>query len=210
MQRALLAALVAVLVLPATALAAPTARQAATANVRTVDFAFKPSFTRIEPGDSVTWTQAGAEIHNVTSQVTSPERFGSDDLLPGKTFTQAFPNAGRFPYICTIHEEMRGVVQVGPDTVDPKLRRPKAKVGKKSVRVSFRLSEPAKVSGFVTKRGKTKKLRRARGRQLEDGARSISIKTSGLAPGRYRATVVARDAEGNSGVAKVAFKIPAL
>jgi plastocyanin len=209
MQRALLAALVAVLVLPVTAAAAPTARQVATANVRIVDFAFEPALTRIEPGDSVTWTNAGAEVHNVIARVDSPEVFGSADLLPGKTYTNVFAKAGRFAYLCSIHEEMRGVVQVGPDTIDPTLRRPKAKVGRKSVRVSFRLSEPAKVSVFVTKRGKAKKLRKAKARQLADGARSISIKRSGLAPGRYRATVVARDAEGNSGVARVAFKIPA-
>jgi plastocyanin len=209
MQRLLLGALALTLVLPATAAAEPGARQAASASVRVADFLFKPSFTRIEPGDSVTWTFVGPDVHNATSQFSSPERFTSDDQLPGKSYTRVFPNAGRFPYICTIHEEMTGVVQVGPDTVDPKLTRTKAKRGKTSVRVSFRLSEPAKVSAFVTKPGKRKKLRRAKAKQFEDGSGSISIKRSGLAPGRYRVTVTAKDAAGNPGVARVGFKIPA-
>jgi plastocyanin len=190
-------------------LTAPGATAATTAQVGIADFRFSPSYIRVEPGDSVRWTQRGS-VHTVTSRKGVPEPFDSGDLTTGASFTMTFLAAGRFPYHCTIHSEMRGVVQVGPDTVAPKPTRLKAKLGKSSASVSFRLAEASKVSATLAAKAKPRKvLRRAKARDLQDGKRSLSVRTSGLAGGRYRVTVKAVDPEGNVGTAVVALVVPA-
>jgi hypothetical protein len=102
------------------------------------------------------------------------------------------------------------VVQVGPDTIDPALTKVGAIAGRKAVRVRFRLSEGARVSASIASRAKPRRvLRRTKARPLQDGRRSIRLDTAGLAPGRYRVTVTAKDPERNTGVARVGTKIPA-
>jgi plastocyanin len=200
--------LVAIAVFSAVVLAAPAADAATTAQVGIADFRFSPSYTRVEPGDSVNWTQRGS-LHTVTSRAGAPEAFNSGDLSNSKLFVRAFPTTGRYAYHCTIHAEMRGVVQVGADTVSPKPTKAKAKLGKSSARVSFRLPEASKVSATLVAKGKpTKVLRRAKARDLQDGARSLTVKTSGLAAGGYRVTVKAVDPAGNLGTAVVRLQIP--
>jgi len=210
-RTSVLLAVTALLALPtgASASAEVPARAAATANVQVGDFFFRPGYTRIEPGDTVTWRVQPGAVHTVTSRAGAPEAFDSGDLLPGAEFSREFPTAGRYPYLCSIHTQMRGVVQVGADTVPPTLNRVRAKIGERSASVSFGLSEASRVSATIASRAKPKKvLRRAKGRQLQAGRRSISIRTSGLAPGRYRLIVTAKDAEGNAGAVRVPLKIP--
>lgn len=198
----------AIAVAAAAVLAAPAADAATTAQVGIADFRFSPTYTRVEPGDSVLWTQRGS-LHTVTSRVGAPESFNSRELATGQTFTRAFPTAGRYAYHCTIHLEMRGVVQVGADTIAPKPTKLKAKLGKSSARISFRLPEASKVSATLAAKAKPKKvLRRAKARNLQDGAGSLTVKTSGLVAGRYRVTVKAVDPEGNTGSAILALTIP--
>lgn len=187
----------------------PAADAATTAQVGIADFRFSPSYTRVEPGDSVRWTQRGS-VHTVTSRKGAPESFNSGDLSTGAMFEMTFLVAGRFPYHCTIHPEMRGVVQVGADTVAPKPTKLKASLGESNARVSFRLAEASKVSATLATKSKPRKvLRRAKARNLQDGSRSLTVRTSGLAAGKYRVTVKAVDPEGNVGTAVVALTIPA-
>jgi len=205
-SRCLFAVVAAVL---SAAVVAPAAGAATTADVDVADFRFSPAFTRVEPGDSVRWSVRGSG-HTVTSRSGAPEPFNSGDLFSSEQFTRAFPVAGRYPYLCTIHAEMRGVVQVGADTVAPKPTKLKAKPGKSSARVSFRLPEVSKVSATLAAKSKPKKvLKRAMARNLQDGARSLTVKTAGLAAGKYRVTVKAVDPEGNVGSAVVPLRIPA-
>jgi len=193
----------------ALAVAVPGAGAVTTADVEIRDFVFGPAYTRVEPGDSVRWMQTGS-FHTVTSRAGSPERFDSGTLSTGQEFLRGFPVAGRYPYHCTIHPEMRGVVQVGPDTTAPELTRLKATLGVKSLRVSFRLSEGAQVSAMVVATSRPRlALRRAKARQAEDGARSLKVRIAGLEPGRYRVRVRAVDRESNVGRAAKAFRIPA-
>lgn len=190
------------------ALAFPGAASAADANVQIGDFFFRPDYTRIEPGDSVTWTMLDASPHTATATSASPAPFDSGELLPGQTFAFTFTAPGRYPYLCTLHPFMKGVVQVGPDTVDPRLARPRAKVGTRSVRVSFRLSETSRVSSkLVATKRPGKVLRRTKARKIANGARSVSVPIRGLADGRYRVTLTAKDPEGNLGSAKVVFRL---
>ncbi len=196
----------AVAILVATAAAAPAAG-AATADVQIRDFSFRPAFTRIEPGDEVRWLQGGSITHTITSRAGAPEAFDTD-LPPGQELRRAFPIAGRYAYHCTIHPEMRGVVQVGADTVAPKPTKLKARLGRTSARISFRLPEASKVSAALASKSKPRKiLRRAKSRKLQDGSRSLTVRASGLEAGAYRVTVRAVDPEGNVGSAVVGLEI---
>jgi plastocyanin len=208
-MRAITLALAAVLAFPVAAQASAGARSAATANVEVGDFFFRPAYTRIEPGDTVTWRIAGGGPHTATSRPAAPAAFDSGELLSGQEFSFTFAAAGRYPYLCSLHDFMRGVVQVGPDTVDPKLSKLVATVRASRVWVAFTLAETSKVSASVaTVKRPRKKLRRIRAKTVEEGRRSLSVKIGGLKPGRYRVTLTARDPEGNARSVKAPFKIP--
>jgi plastocyanin len=190
------------------ALVLPGSCVGATATVETGDFFFRPAYTRIEPGDTVSWTVLEGSPHTATSAPSAPAPFDSGELLPGHSFSFAFATAGRYPYVCEIHPFMKGVVQVGPDTIDPTIRRASAKVGKRRVRVAFRVSETSRLSAkLVATRRPGKLLRRALPRRLENGPHVISFKRAGLAAGRYRVTLAAEDPEGNVGTAKATLRI---
>lgn len=206
---ALFAALMALGVPGVAANASPPVGTSATANVQIGDFFFRPAYTRIEPGDTVTWTMLAGSPHTAASTSGAPVPFNSGELLPGQGYSFTFATAGRYPYLCDLHPFMRGVVQVGPDTVDPVIRRLKANPGARKVRVSFRISEASRVS---SKLASTKKpgrvLRRLKPRKFEN-AGSFLLAIEGFAAGRYRVVVSAKDPEGNVGTARTAFRIPA-
>lgn len=75
------------------------------------DFAFRADCIRIAPGQSVTWVneEPGTDAHTSTSD---DGRWDSPLLQPGDSFTVTFEQAGRFPYHCTPHPTMQGVVLV--------------------------------------------------------------------------------------------------
>ena len=74
------------------------------------DFAFTPDPILISAGDRVTWTNRGDETHTVTADDGS---FDGEDVDPDKTYSKTFRQPGRFPYRCTRHPDMTGVVEVG-------------------------------------------------------------------------------------------------
>ena len=121
----------------------------------------------------------------------------------GQTFTRAFPKAGTYGYVCTLHPGlMDGVVQVGPDRVKPVVSRLSAKAGK-AVRVAFRLSEDSRVTVKLTRRGKT--VRSVRSRRVVSGSQARSLKRP--AAGRYRVVVTATDLEGNRRTARTSVTV---
>jgi plastocyanin len=189
-------------------LALPTTVGAAVTHVvQTGDFFYKPKRLEVAPGDTVTWKFAD-ETHNVTSRQGAPVKIRSGDKDPGTTYSFTFTTPGRYSYTCTVHPGlMFGVIQVGPDTTPPKLTKPKAKRGKKSVKVSFRLSEDARVKATVKRGGK--KVKTIKTRTLGEGARSLVFKPKKLTPGHYRVTLVPTDIEKNAGKAvTVKFAVP--
>ena len=96
--------------------------QAKTVNAGIGEFFFRADRVRVDPGDTVTWTNRGDVLHNVTSRRGAPERFASADLESGQAFSRVFAKAGTYDYLCTIHPfQMSGSVQVGPDRVKPKV-----------------------------------------------------------------------------------------
>jgi LPXTG-motif cell wall-anchored protein len=70
-------------------------------------FRFSPSSITVGAGDTVTWTNNGAEPHDVTGDGLS-----SGTLNPGQGYSNTFSSPGTFNYICTIHPFMKGSVTV--------------------------------------------------------------------------------------------------
>lgn len=114
---ALVAALTAILSLPAIAVAAGSApaitpnQDAAQvgASVSIVDFAFQPGFAVVTAGSTVSWYNAGAAPHTVTS---SAGAFDSGALGSGGGFSTTFWTPGTYSYYCAIHPSMVGTIQV--------------------------------------------------------------------------------------------------
>ena len=79
------------------------------ASVAIVDFAFEPGEVTIALGETVTWTNTGAEAHTVTADSSD---FTSGPLAPGDRFRRRFDTAGVFSYRCRIHPSMMGEVIV--------------------------------------------------------------------------------------------------
>jgi len=83
---------------------------------------FTPTAIRIDPGDSVTWTNEDDRTHKIMS-VEGPTQFSSDQLEPGDSFTQSFDQEGVYVYVDNIvgGDVMSGAVLVGdverPDTL---------------------------------------------------------------------------------------------
>ncbi|MFN2586570.1 MAG: right-handed parallel beta-helix repeat-containing protein [Actinomycetota bacterium] len=76
---------------------------------------FAPQEIRIEPGDTVTWTNSGTRVHDVTSDTGA---FASGALQRGQRFSHTFEEEGYFYYHCSFHgragrQGMWGVVIVG-------------------------------------------------------------------------------------------------
>jgi plastocyanin len=110
------AALALALVVATGAAASPSA----TSNVSIVNFAFNPATVKIRLGDSVKWTNTAAlTTHTSTSDGTDvccpkgPSLWASGNIAPNGTFTATFVVAGKYPYHCSIHTTMKGIIQVG-------------------------------------------------------------------------------------------------
>lgn len=77
--------------------------------VQALDFKFSPAELTVKAGESVTWTNEGANQHNVVADDNS---FKSDLLNKGQRFSRTFAAAGAFKYTCTIHPTMTGTITV--------------------------------------------------------------------------------------------------
>lgn len=83
-------------------------------NVTIRDNSFSPQYDSISVGQTITWTNAGSVIHNVTSAggfTSSPP-----DLSPGASYPSTgglvFNTPGDYPYQCTHHAGMTGTIRV--------------------------------------------------------------------------------------------------
>ena len=91
---------------PATPTPAP---MEGTNGVDIVDLAFEPANLKVEPGTTVTWTNTGVAPHTATAKDSS---FDSGTLESGATFEQTFTDPGRYDYLCQIHPDMTGTIEV--------------------------------------------------------------------------------------------------
>ncbi len=76
------------------------------------DFTFGPPEIRIRAGDTVRWVNEDPVAHTVTADDGT---FDSDLLENGEGFSRRFDDPGRYPYHCTPHPFMSGVVVVEAD-----------------------------------------------------------------------------------------------
>ena len=79
--------------------------------VRIVDFGFSPVQVTVPKGGKVTWVNCTA---SATGHTSTSDGAGWDSGLLGQyaTYEQTFATAGSFPYHCTPHPFMKGVVVV--------------------------------------------------------------------------------------------------
>ncbi len=72
---------------------------------------FDPTSVTIRTGGSVTWTFVATPEHNVTFTGAAPTG-GNIGNTSGTSVSRTFPNAGAYPYNCTLHAGMNGTVNV--------------------------------------------------------------------------------------------------
>src|SRR5688572_22707939 len=85
----------------------PTATAAAPVKVNAGDNFFSPVKAKVAVGGKVKWTNIGKADHNVSFGSNTSDNFG-----PGESYVKKFNRAGKFPYVCTLHEGMSGKVKV--------------------------------------------------------------------------------------------------
>jgi plastocyanin len=73
--------------------------------------AYAPREIRIRVGQTVEWRNEDPVVHTVTGD---DEKWGSGFLAEGGTYRQTFAAAGRYPYHCQPHPQMKAVVIVEP------------------------------------------------------------------------------------------------
>jgi plastocyanin len=70
---------------------------------------FDNSNLSIAVGQTVIWTNTGAQAHNITADDNSVD---SGSLDPGATFSLTFDTPGTFAYHCTPHPWMKATITV--------------------------------------------------------------------------------------------------
>jgi plastocyanin len=73
------------------------------------DFLFRPGRLEIAAGTTIVWTNNGQVMHTVSAEDGS---FDSGPIEPGKRRGLTFARPGTFPFHCTPHPFMRGVIEV--------------------------------------------------------------------------------------------------
>ena len=71
--------------------------------------AFSPPVLEVARGERVEWHNADLVPHTVTS---SAKQLDSGSIAPDATWTHTPAAAGEYPYVCTFHPTMRGVLRV--------------------------------------------------------------------------------------------------
>ena len=74
-----------------------------------VDLAFEPADVQVTTGTTVTWTNTGVAPHTATAKDGS---FDSGMLETGGTFEHTFTAPGTFAYLCQVHPDMTGTIEV--------------------------------------------------------------------------------------------------
>jgi plastocyanin len=156
----------------------------------TANYTFEPGEQHIAVGDSVTWNFT-VDGHTSTSLRGQPDSWNSVDEgtnAAGSTFTKQFNTPGRYQYVCIPHRSfMKGVIQVGTDTVVDTLDNFRSKRRAKRVKLSFLLNEPATVS-YKLKGPSRRTVKRGR---LDAGRHSFTVRR--LKRGTYRGVLTVVD-----------------
>ena len=68
----------------------------------------EPETLTVRRGDTIVWTNKDPFPHTVTA----PGKFDSHDIPAGGSWKYIARVAGEYPYICTLHSNMKGVLRV--------------------------------------------------------------------------------------------------
>jgi plastocyanin len=182
------------------ALASPAA--AAEWRVDALDYKFVAAFQHVEVGDSVAWNFQN-DGHTSTSVARQAERWDSGSVAAGGVYRHTFTRPGRYQYICIPHQTfpMRGVIEVGTDTVADSVDNFRSKRTGNRVRLSFRLKEQATVRYSL--RGPTR--RTVRLGRVAAGTRSFTVRR--LRRGTYRGVLTAVDNFDKRNISRNSFVI---
>lgn len=90
--------------------------EGATATVTLTGCTFGPAITRVAAGTEVKWINAAGQTHDVVGRRYA---WGSEALENGQSFSHRFAAAGLYPYSCSFHPGMAGVVVVGTTQASP-------------------------------------------------------------------------------------------
>lgn len=88
---------------------APSGDAVRSAKVEIEDFAYSSDPVIIEQGGKVIWINRDSEPHTATAEDGS---FDTGALEEGKLQSETFKEPGTYPYICSIHPQMHGTVEV--------------------------------------------------------------------------------------------------
>lgn len=88
---------------------APSGDAVRSVKVEIVDFAYDPDPVTIEEGGKVIWQNEDSEPHTATAEDGS---FDTGTLEEGKLKSESFKEPGTYAYICSIHPDMQGTVEV--------------------------------------------------------------------------------------------------
>lgn len=73
------------------------------------DNKFDPANAEVKTGTVITFINNDSVIHHVKAEA---EAFESGDLEPGQKWTTVISNPGEYPYSCSLHPEMKGIITV--------------------------------------------------------------------------------------------------
>jgi plastocyanin len=90
---------------PAKAVAPAVASSVAQVSMRNLQF--YPVNIEVKKGEAVEWKNDDLVPHTTTSA-----SFDSGTIVSGQSWRHTFTDAGNFPYVCTFHPQMKGVVIV--------------------------------------------------------------------------------------------------
>lgn len=89
--------------------AAQKSRKPATHTVTIDGTRFSPETLTVNVGDTIVWVNKDLISHTATSKAAG---FDSLVIATGKSWKYAAGKKGQFPYVCTFHPTMKGMLRV--------------------------------------------------------------------------------------------------
>ena len=94
-------------------LALPALSVAATHVVKIDGMAFAPASLAVKRGDTVVWENRDVVPHTATATATTGRGpFDSKQIAPGARWSWTAAGTGRQDYLCTIHPNMKAMLEV--------------------------------------------------------------------------------------------------
>jgi amicyanin len=84
----------------------------ATTAVEIKDYMFAPMITKVNVGDTITWTNMDGVHHNVVADTKSDSAPNGPLIGKGETYSFKFTKAGSYSFHCEPHPYMHGTVIV--------------------------------------------------------------------------------------------------